>query len=167
MNILKKRVAQVTYPTGKKSFAVFQAFPAGLTAEEADPFLMCDHFGPTIEQNEPSEDPDEFPVGWHPHRGIDICTYLTKGVGRHADSLGNRGSFCFRFDSIRKKNNFTQFNFKKRNLPVTWYSMDFCWQWHRACRRRWNTERRSDGGFSDLGQRAVGDEDGRSSLRHR
>jgi redox-sensitive bicupin YhaK (pirin superfamily) len=32
-------------------------------------------------------------VGWHPHRGMDIMTYLVEGVGRHADSLGNRGEF--------------------------------------------------------------------------
>jgi redox-sensitive bicupin YhaK (pirin superfamily) len=39
------------------------------------------------------EDPDEFPVGWHPHKGQDVLTYLIEGVGRHADSLGNRGEF--------------------------------------------------------------------------
>jgi redox-sensitive bicupin YhaK (pirin superfamily) len=36
---------------------------------------------------------DEYPIGWHPHRGFDICTYLIEGVGRHADSLGNRETF--------------------------------------------------------------------------
>lgn len=38
-------------------------------------------------------DPDEFPVGWHPHRGMDLCSYVISGKGRHADSMGNRGSF--------------------------------------------------------------------------
>jgi len=37
---------------------------------------------------------DEYPVGWHPHAGMDIMTYLVEGVGRHADSLGNRGTFA-------------------------------------------------------------------------
>ena len=37
--------------------------------------------------------PDVFPVQWHPHRGFDLCTYLIKGTGRHADSLGNRNNF--------------------------------------------------------------------------
>ena len=30
---------------------------------------------------------------WHPHRGQDLLTYLVEGVGRHADSMGNRGTF--------------------------------------------------------------------------
>ena len=52
---------------------------------------MCDFFGPTA--SEGLSGVDEYPVGWHPHRGFDICTYLTEGVGRHADSLGNRETF--------------------------------------------------------------------------
>jgi redox-sensitive bicupin YhaK (pirin superfamily) len=40
-----------------------------------------------------SADEDEFPVGWHPHRGMDILTYIVQGQGRHADSLGNRCTF--------------------------------------------------------------------------
>jgi hypothetical protein len=40
------RPAHITYPTGSKSFSVLQAFPAAFSAEEADPFLMCDAFGP-------------------------------------------------------------------------------------------------------------------------
>ena len=31
---------------GDPNFSVLQAFPAAISAEEADPFLMCDHFGP-------------------------------------------------------------------------------------------------------------------------
>ena len=74
------------------AYKVMQAFPAGFTAEESDPFLMMDHFGPKLSKGKIS-DPDKFPVGWHPHRGMDIMTYLIEGVGRHADSLGNRGEF--------------------------------------------------------------------------
>lgn len=69
-----------------------QAFPAGIPAEESDPFLMCDYFGPSKSNGE-SKHEDEFPIGWHPHRGMDIATYLKQGIGRHADSLGNRGTF--------------------------------------------------------------------------
>jgi redox-sensitive bicupin YhaK (pirin superfamily) len=90
--VLKVRPAEITYPTGNKNFAVLQAFPAALTAEEADPFLMCDHFGPTPSDGA-AKHADDFPVNWHPHRGMDICTYMTAGVGRHADSLGNRELF--------------------------------------------------------------------------
>ena len=52
---------------------------------------MCDYFGPTASTGVSRD--DEYPVDWHPHRGFDICTYLTEGVGRHADSLGNRETF--------------------------------------------------------------------------
>jgi redox-sensitive bicupin YhaK (pirin superfamily) len=87
---LKK--AKITYPTGDPKFSVLQAFPAPLSAEETDPFLMCDFFGPAISKGLASH-PDDFQVGWHPHRGMDILTYMKEGVGRHADSLGNRGEF--------------------------------------------------------------------------
>ena len=45
MRVLALRQSQKTFPTGDPSFAVMQAFPAGVTAEEANPFLMCDLFG--------------------------------------------------------------------------------------------------------------------------
>ena len=35
---------------GDPKFSVMQAFPAAISAEEADPFLMCDHFGPTVSE---------------------------------------------------------------------------------------------------------------------
>ena len=90
--VLAVRRSEVTYPTGNKSFSVMQAFPAAISAEEADPFLMCDFFGPTKSTGVES-DPDRFPVAWHPHRGMDIATYMVQGVGRHADSMGNRETF--------------------------------------------------------------------------
>jgi len=80
------------FPTGDPNFAVMQAFPGAFGAEESDPFLMCDHFGP-IESQGREEDPDNFPIDWHPHRGMDILTYMIDGVGRHADSMGNREEF--------------------------------------------------------------------------
>ena len=85
--------AQKTHPTGDPKFSVMQAFPATVAAAESDPFLMCDHFGPTLSKGV-AKHPDEFPIPWHPHRGMDILTYLTRGVGRHGDSLGNREEFA-------------------------------------------------------------------------
>jgi hypothetical protein len=67
MPVLGVRAGKVTYPTGNPKFAVMQAFPAAFSAEEADPFLMCDEFGPMVSPG-PVSDPDEFPVDWHPHR---------------------------------------------------------------------------------------------------
>lgn len=88
-----KRIAMhgTTHPFGDHR-AVKQAFPAGIPTTDADPFLMCDYFL-AEETDGASIDPDDFPIGWHPHRGFDICTYLKSGVGRHADSLGNRESY--------------------------------------------------------------------------
>ena len=80
-----------THPFGDAR-TVQQAFPSGVNEREADPFLMCDYFN-SIEQNGPSQHPDDFPVNWHPHRGFDIASYLKTGVGRHADSLGNRETY--------------------------------------------------------------------------
>jgi len=91
MPLLAVRKSQTTYPTGDPSFAVKQAFPAGINEKDADPMLMCDYFGPSKSDGIAAE--DEYPVGWHPHRGFDICTYLIEGIGRHADSLGNREEF--------------------------------------------------------------------------
>ncbi|KAJ3370438.1 hypothetical protein HDU91_006186, partial [Kappamyces sp. JEL0680] len=93
MNIVKKAKAKKTFPTGNPNFSVMQAFPAGIPEKETDPFLMCDYFGTTPSAGQVT-DPDTFPVNWHPHRGMDICTYLRSGVGRHADSMGNRGTFA-------------------------------------------------------------------------
>jgi hypothetical protein len=93
MRVIGVRAASISYPTGNKNFSVMQAFPAAVDSEESDPFLMMDHFGPTPSSGAES-DPDKFPVQWHPHRGMDIATYMVSGVGRHADSLGNREVFA-------------------------------------------------------------------------
>jgi len=53
---------------------------------------MLDHFGPKASAG--LLGPDSFTVPWHPHRGQDILTYLIQGVGRHADSLGNRETYA-------------------------------------------------------------------------
>lgn len=92
MPFIESRRSKISYPTGNKNFAVQQAFPSAFDELETDPFLMCDEFGP-VKSSGLMQDPDQFPIGWHPHRGMDIVTYLKKGVGRHGDSLGNRESF--------------------------------------------------------------------------
>lgn len=90
MKVIEMQIGKKTYPTGNPNFSVMQAFPTPIS--NSDPFLMCDHFGPKRSDGALS-DPDSFPVGWHPHRGMDILTYMIQGVVRHADSLGNRESF--------------------------------------------------------------------------
>lgn len=90
MKINEIVVAEKTFPTGNPNFSVMQSFPGGIS--DSDPFLMCDHFGPK-KSDGIITDPDRFPVGWHPHRGMDILTYMIQGTGRHADSMGNRETF--------------------------------------------------------------------------
>jgi Pirin len=86
MKCLQVKTASKVYPTGNPNFAVSQAFPSAFKAQVTDPFLMCDYFGPEVSTGK-MQDPDAFPVAWHPHRGMDIMTYLKQGVGRHADSI--------------------------------------------------------------------------------
>lgn len=81
----------ITHPFGDHR-SVKQAFPAAITSERSDPFLMCDYFD-MVETEDMARHDDSFPIGWHPHRGMDIATYLREGTGRHADSLGNRETF--------------------------------------------------------------------------
>lgn len=88
-----KRVvaAEIAHPFGDERI-VNQAFPAAIPAEEADPFLMCDDFSFIADRSSTSS-PDEFPIDWHPHRGMDLLSYMKKGGGRHGDSMGNRETF--------------------------------------------------------------------------
>jgi len=88
-----KRIARagIAHPFGDER-SVQQAFPSAVNEKEADPFLMCDYFE-AVERDGPSDDPDHFPVDWHPHKGFSIASYLKSGTGRHGDSLGNRQSY--------------------------------------------------------------------------
>jgi len=73
---------------------VQQSMPAIVPEAEADPFLMCDEFGPTPSKKAYGNDTDAgFDVAWHPHHGMDILSYMVEGKGRHADSMGNRETF--------------------------------------------------------------------------
>ncbi|KAL3781747.1 hypothetical protein HJC23_004846 [Cyclotella cryptica] len=91
LNIKLIRKQGITHPFGDHR-TVKQAFPAGISSELSDPFLMCDYFDMN-ESNGRAKHPDEFPIDWHPHRGFDIASYLKTGIGRHGDSLGNRETY--------------------------------------------------------------------------
>lgn len=90
MRILRLAQAGITHPFGDAR-AVTQAFPSAIPSTLSDPFLMCDDFdmpSPGIITN-----PDEYFVDWHPHRGQLVLSYFKTGIGRHADSMGNRETF--------------------------------------------------------------------------
>ena len=65
---------------------IWRPFPRALPLEAADPFLLLDQAGPTI--NGPEE-----AVGapWHPHRGIETVSYILDGEISHHDSNGGGG----------------------------------------------------------------------------
>eukprot|EP00511_Aplanochytrium_stocchinoi_P004614 CAMPEP_0204843194 /NCGR_PEP_ID=MMETSP1346-20131115/47839_1 /ASSEMBLY_ACC=CAM_ASM_000771 /TAXON_ID=215587 /ORGANISM="Aplanochytrium stocchinoi, Strain GSBS06" /LENGTH=276 /DNA_ID=CAMNT_0051982299 /DNA_START=186 /DNA_END=1016 /DNA_ORIENTATION=- len=90
MNVVEHRATQKAHPFGDER-TVDQAFPGAIHEKDADPFLMCDDF--SMKSKGAEKDPDRFPVDWHPHRGIDVLTYLKSGIGRHGDSLGNRETY--------------------------------------------------------------------------
>jgi quercetin 2,3-dioxygenase len=61
-------------------------FPGGLSMVEADPFLLLDHAGPTM--NGPGEAKG---APWHPHRGFETVTYMLDGEIAHRDTTGGGG----------------------------------------------------------------------------
>jgi redox-sensitive bicupin YhaK (pirin superfamily) len=67
-------------------FVVSRPFPGALSLAEADPFLLLDHLGPTV--NAPGEAKG---APWHPHRGFETVTYLIDGEIAHHDTNGGGG----------------------------------------------------------------------------
>jgi redox-sensitive bicupin YhaK (pirin superfamily) len=63
-----------------------RVFPGGLAMPEADPFLLLDHAGPTL--NGPGEAKG---AQWHPHRGFETVTYMLDGELAHHDTTGGGG----------------------------------------------------------------------------
>ena len=61
-------------------------FPGALSMAEADPFLLLDHAGPTL--NGPGETKG---AQWHPHRGFETVTYMLDGELAHRDTTGGGG----------------------------------------------------------------------------
>jgi redox-sensitive bicupin YhaK (pirin superfamily) len=68
-------------------FEVWRPFPGGLSLHEADPFLLLDQLGPTV--NGPGEAAG---APWHPHRGFETVTYVIDGEIVHHDSNGGGGT---------------------------------------------------------------------------
>jgi quercetin 2,3-dioxygenase len=66
--------------------AIRRPFPGGLAMSEADPFLLLDHAGPTL--NGPGEAKG---AQWHPHRGFETVTYMLDGELAHRDTSGGGG----------------------------------------------------------------------------
>jgi quercetin 2,3-dioxygenase len=63
-----------------------RVFPGGLAMSDADPFLLLDHAGPTL--NGPGEAKG---AQWHPHRGFETVTYMLDGELAHRDTTGGGG----------------------------------------------------------------------------
>ena len=59
MAIRYVRNSNTAHPTGDPSFAVQQCIPGVVPEAEADPFLMCDEFGPTPSKGAYPDDRDE------------------------------------------------------------------------------------------------------------
>ena len=63
-----------------------RVFPGRLAMTDADPFLLLDHAGPTL--NAPGEAKG---ASWHPHRGFETVTYMLDGEIAHQDTTGGGG----------------------------------------------------------------------------
>ena len=61
-------------------------FPGTLGMTDADPFVLLDHAGPTL--NGPGEAKG---AQWHPHRGFETVTYMLDGELAHRDATGGGG----------------------------------------------------------------------------
>src|SRR5215213_4883916 len=62
-------------------FVIRRPFPAEMSMEEADPFLLLDHIGPTVDGPREAKG-----APWHPHRGFETVTYVIDGEIAHRDT---------------------------------------------------------------------------------
>eukprot|EP01043_Picozoa_sp_COSAG02_P021378 COSAG02_NODE_1084_length_14692_cov_214.338724_12_plen_431_part_00 len=101
MRVAKLTNAEPSCPTGNcDDFTVMEAFTGhhSPNGRDVSPFLLMHDFGEpsklldTLVADDPGppQERAEKIVGWHPHRGFDIITYMKEGRGSHADSLGNQ-----------------------------------------------------------------------------
>jgi redox-sensitive bicupin YhaK (pirin superfamily) len=81
-----KTVVEALHQEEGAGFVVRRPFPGRLSIADADPFLLLDHVGPTM--NGPGETSG---APWHPHRGIETVTYVLDGELAHHDSNGGGG----------------------------------------------------------------------------
>ena len=65
---------------------IHRPFPGPMSMADADPFLLLDHAGPTV--NAPEETSG---APWHPHRGFETVTYVLDGEISHHDTNGGGG----------------------------------------------------------------------------
>ena len=71
MPVLRVARSGIARPFGDER-TVNQDFLSVISAEDADPFLMCDYFDGAFGSKARSA--DDFPVGSHPHAGQAVCT---------------------------------------------------------------------------------------------
>ncbi len=71
--------------TQEGEFEIKRTFPT-YQVDNFNPFLLLDHFGPTIVKPNTKGG-----VGWHPHRGFETVTLLLDGEIEHQDSKNNKG----------------------------------------------------------------------------
>ena len=67
-------------------FEIWRPFPGEVPLAAADPFLLLDQVGPTV--NAPNEAAG---APWHPHRGFETVSYILDGEIAHHDSNGGGG----------------------------------------------------------------------------